>query len=84
MPRKFFSALYAERREMFLRHLRGAEGSPHEFWENLRSNPFVQRHPLLDDLDHALPIGLHGDDGPFTKHDSLMVISWNGLLGRDE
>ena len=43
--------------------------------------PFVLNHPLLNDVDNALHIGLHGDAGAFTKHDSLMVVSWNGLLG---
>ena len=66
-----------------MQHIRGHAASAREYWEHLRSNPFVQRHPLLKDRDHTLPIGLHGDAGPFTKHDSLMVISWNGLLGSD-
>jgi hypothetical protein len=83
MPHKFFSCLYEHRQRMFLRHLRGPEGSVREYWDNIRSTEFFKRHPLLTDLDHTLPIGLHGDAGAFTKHDSLMVISWNGLLGRD-
>ena len=68
---------------MFMQHIRGRAASAREHWEHLRSNPFVQRHPLLKDRDHTLPIGLHGEAVPFAKHDSLMVISWNGLLGSD-
>jgi hypothetical protein len=83
MPHKFFSCMYEHRREMFFRHLRGPEGSAKEYWNAIRSTQFFQRHPLLSDLDNTFPIGLHGDAGAFTKHDSLMVISWNGLLGRD-
>ena len=83
MPHKFFSCLYRERPDFFYRHLRGPEGSVREYWENIASNPFVWKHPLLNNLDTAFPIGLHGDADAFTKHDSLMVISWNGLLGRD-
>ena len=83
MPHRFFSCLYEQRHETFLRHLRGPMGSAREYWENLASSPFVLNHPLLSDLDNAFPIGLHGDAGPFTKHESLLAISWNGLLGRD-
>ena len=70
----------------FFRHLQGPAGSAREYWDTIKtlgSKAFVNRHPYLSDLDHTFPIGLHGDAGPFTKHDSLMVISWNGILGRD-
>ena len=83
MPHKFFSSLYHHNRDVFYRHLRGPVGSAREYWDQLASSKFVQRHPLLADIDNTFPIGLHGDAGAFTKHDSLMVISWNGLLGRD-
>ena len=62
--------------------MRGPEGAAAEYWGNIASARFVQRHPLLTNLATTFPIGLHGDAGAFTKHDSLMVISWNGLLGR--
>ena len=81
MPHKFFASLYARRPDFFYRHLRGPEGAPREYWEQLKTNRFVSRHPLLTNFDTAFPIGLHGDAGAFTKHDSLVVISWNGLLG---
>ena len=83
MPHKFFACLYEHNRDVFYRHLRGPVGSAREYWEHLASSKFVQRHPLLADIDNTFPIGLHGDAGASTKHDSLMVISWNGLLGRD-
>ena len=85
-PHKFFSALHQHRRDLFVRAIRGPEGAARQYWETLGNlgNPFVANHPLLTDFDHALPIGVHGDAGAFTKHDSLMVISWNGLLGQGQ
>ena len=84
-PHKFLKAMYEERFPMFVQAFRGPEGAARQFWEALleRDNPFVKNHPLLtaDAYDHAIPIGMHGDAGAFTKHDSLMVISWNSLLG---
>ena len=81
-PHKFFASLYAERRDLFDRALRGPVGAAREYWEALGGIDFVTKHPLLNDLDHALPIGVHGDAGAFSKHDSLMVVSWNGVLGQ--
>ena len=82
-PHKLFATLYKERHNYFLNTVRGAPGAARSFWEELvaRDNPFVKKHPLIKDFDHTLPLGVHGDAGAFTKHDSLMVISWNGLLG---
>ena len=83
MPHKFFSCLYQERPDFFYRHLQGVAGAAREYWDNLASTKFVRRHPSLTNLDTTFPVGLHGDADAFTKHDSLMVISWKGLLGRD-
>ena len=81
LPHKFFRALHKERYANFVRALRGPEGAAEEYWSNLRQTDFVRRHPLLSDRKHSLPIGMHGDAGPYSKQDSLMVISWNSLLG---
>jgi hypothetical protein len=32
-------------------------------------------------FDRTIPIGMHGDAGGFTEHESLIVLSWNSLLG---
>ena len=83
MPHTLLACLYIEWPELFYQHMRGPAGSVRECWENLKSYEFVRRHPVLTDLDNTLPISLHGDAGAFTEQDSLMAISWNGLLGRD-
>jgi len=41
-------------------------------------------HPVLkkpSQWNSALPLGFHGDAGPIAKHDSLFVLSFNGLMG---
>ena len=81
MPHKFFSTLYKEKFSNFVRALRGPEGAAEEYWSNVRQTEFVRRHLYLSDYKHTLPIGMHGDAGPYSKQDSILVISWNSLLG---
>jgi len=44
---------------------------------------FLRQHPVLDRelLPFTVPIGLYGDAGAFSHNDSLMVFTWNSLLG---
>ena len=44
---------------------------------------FFKKHPGLDHgkLDQTIPIGMHGDGGAFSHHDSLFVLTWNSLIG---
>ena len=65
----------------------GQRRPPSDFWEHIAHTEFFKKHPYLrgaTDLDHTLPLGFHGDAGAFTKHDSLMVLSWNGVLGQGQ
>ena len=61
----------------------GPEGSCLEFWENMQHTHYVKKHPSMRPNDWAttVPIGIHGDAGAFTKHDSVYAFSWNSLLG---
>ena len=81
LPHKMFSALYDERRDLFNRAVRGTVGATREYWEHLQDATFVKNHPLLTNFDATIPIGIHGDAGSFSKQDSLMVLSWNSVLG---
>ena len=49
----------------------------------MANTPFVQEHPVLHPgvFRDTIPIGMHGDAGGFTEHESLIVLSWNSLLG---
>ena len=72
-------------------HLQGPSGplicaqdeNPEEFWKNLKNTPIVAKHPDLSKKTwhRTVPLGLHGDASPVTKHDSLLVITWNSLFG---
>ena len=39
--------------------------------------------PVLkrNELHHRIPIGIHGDGGACSHHDSLLVFAWNSLHG---
>jgi hypothetical protein len=43
----------------------------------------VKKHPSIkqSDWSRTIPLGLHGDGGAFSHHDSLYAFSWNSLLG---
>ena len=38
----------------------------------------------MHDLDHTIPIGMHGDGGAYSKQDSVLVISWNSIIKPSE
>ena len=63
--------------------IRGAPGAAPEFWQRLQTLGRCQRPSSFakSALAKTVPLGLHGDAGPFTKQDSAFVISWNSLLG---
>jgi hypothetical protein len=82
-PQNFFSKLYQERHACWQKFVCGAPGAALDFWRHMEPTPFVQKHPVLCPgvFDHTIPIGFHGDAGGFTEHESLIVLSWNSLLG---
>jgi hypothetical protein len=84
LPHKFFEQLYKERRQDFQRYLQGPVGAAQQYWEHLQDSAYVRLHPKLHSNNFAtmIPLGLHGDAGAYSKQDSLMVISWNSILGR--
>ena len=45
--------------------------------------PFFREHPGMDPdrLSTTIPLGLYGDGGAFSHQDSLLVLTWNSLLG---
>ena len=84
MPHDFFKSYARERAGDFQSTMTGPRGACAQFWEGIRGSVFFRSHPRLSgmDLSKTIPLGLHGDAGPFTKTDSLFVISWNSLVGR--
>jgi len=81
-PLKFFASLYRGRRAWFDRHIRGPPTAAAEYWSKVGCKVFLQQHGYSSGAwARVLPIGLHGDAGAYSKQDSLMVVSWNSLLG---
>jgi hypothetical protein len=84
LPHKFFQAIYKDRRGDWEHFLQGPIGAAQQYWDNMKDNLYVKNHPNfpMNTWAKTLPLGLHGDAGAYSKQDSLMVISWNSLLGR--
>ena len=83
LPHVFFSELFQHRRSLWEDSIRGPPGATRESWQRLQHWAGVRDPPHLPRARWAktVPLGLHGDAGPFTKQDSAFVISWNELLG---
>ena len=68
---------------MFDEAIRGPADAAKVFWDTLADTSMVKDHPALPQRrrPRIIPLGLHGDAGAFTKQDSLLVLSWNSLIG---
>ena len=82
LPHQFFSRLYQVRRFLWEESIRGPVGAAHDFWNAIQGSSIVRDHPGLypERLHKTLPLGLHGDNGAFSKQDRLFVLSWNSIL----
>ena len=84
LPHEVFAHLHSDPRSARLRL--GFDVT--QFWEQFARSPDSENHFVASDpakWPHFFPIGFHGDSAKFTKQDSLMCLSWNGILaaGRD-
>ena len=76
-----FHSLYHERRDYWERTVAGPSLERAGVWELLKDD--VRQHPVLRNqcLSRVVPIGLHGDGGAFNKQDTVLVLTWNSLVG---
>ena len=83
LPHLFFESFFHGRKSEFISAVRGPPRSSAQFWNAIKDQDYYQHHPRRDTQNWArtVPLGLHGDAGAFSKQDSLMVVSWNSLLG---
>ena len=81
MPHVFLQELYKHRPDVLLSRITGGSGATEMFWNGLQHSEFVANHQFLPRSHWAqiVPIGFHGDGGPFSKQDSLFSLSWNSL-----
>lgn len=79
-----FAQLFVERKETFFQTVQRDRDERAELWDALSQSPALQFHPILkpSDLEHTIPLGLHGDGGQFSHQDSFFVITWNSLVGQ--
>ena len=82
-PHRFVSSLHASQSAFFSRSVSGPVGAASRFWQRMEETAFVRNHPHLAGLPRAklLPLGMHGDSGKFSHYESLMVFTFNSLLG---
>ena len=83
LPHLWLASLFACLPHLFNSSVRGAHGAAKDYWHKIKDTEFFKRHPGLehDHLERTIPIGMHGDGGAFSHHDSLFVLTWNSLLG---
>lgn len=84
LPHKFLSTYYAANTQAEWRKtIAGSVGAARQFWSEIRDSPFMRNHPDMPEhlWPSTIPFGMHADGGPFSKTDSLFIISFNSLLG---
>ena len=76
--------MYHKRPYDFERYLTGPADGVEEYWAAIANTNFVKKHPKLKphSFSATVPLGMHGDAGSFSHHDSLLVLAWNSILGR--
>ena len=82
-PHDWFRSLFRERPRGWESSVRGDVGAAERYWDELQESDVLRDHPelLTEDKRWFIPCGLHGDAGQFSHNDSLMVISFNSLIG---
>ena len=82
LPHACFAAMHEGRPDLFARQVTGDDSLRAQFWKSPQAKAALRHHPVLRGplLPKTVPLGLHGDAGKFSHHDSLFVITWNALL----
>ena len=81
LPHSWLASLHDNNQNKFEKTVTGPEGACSAFWTMMAGTDFARDLPILGPLDRTLPIGLHGDGGAYSKQDSVLVLTWNSLLG---
>ena len=79
----WFRSLFRERPRWWESSVRGDVGAAERYWDELQESEVLRDRPelLTEDKGWFIPCGLHGDAGEVSHNDSLMVISFNSLIG---
>ena len=82
-PHDWLRSLFRERPRWWESSVRGDDGAAERYWDELQESEVLRDHPelLTEDRRWFIQCGLHGDAGQFSHNDSLMVISFNSLIG---
>ena len=83
LPHMWLASVHADKKDLWSSGIVGERGAIEHFWKQMRDSAFVTKHPHLQQayMSKTVPVGLHGDAGSFSHHDSMFVFSWNSLVG---
>jgi hypothetical protein len=80
LPHELFALMF-QRKELFPALCPDGLPEVARYWAHLAGEDWMKKHPLpAPDRPVCVPISLWGDDGPFSKNDQLLVLSWTGCL----
>ena len=84
LPSQWLSSLQHPDLQYELEALFGSTADLEEFWNSqLPEDPKWKGHPMLKKKNwkqKAIPVVIHGDGASYQKNDSLMTLSFSGLL----
>ena len=82
-PHESMQPLHMNCQAVWETSITGGDGAAQAFWDNTKKTPFVKNHPTLQSsaFHRTNPVGIHGDGGAFSGSESLVVLTWNSVLG---
>lgn len=84
LPHMLFHSLFKHRPMIWKNDLRGPDRFLCEFWRN--NQRIVDLHGAMDkpNLPKTVPLGVHGDAGAISNHESVLAISWNSIAANEK
>lgn len=84
LPHEMFAALY-EKKPMFMEtFVANCPKHVAEYWQNARGQAWFEGHPhknrAVTGPETAIPLRLHGDDAPFKKHGSMLIVNMMSVV----
>lgn len=89
-PHDLFHMVYSRFRQEFEIHFGAKPEELERFWTQFLQTPYGKtascriealRGKTAQQLDHCIPLIVHGDGCPITHKKSALFVQWGGLLG---
>ena len=92
LPHMFIAGLYKRSQLQFWSRFAGVDTQEHastifaQFWDNMSDSELLAHHPdreaIWQEPHTSVPLKLHGDGAPVTKHSGLDIVSVSSPLSR--